>query len=130
MCLCGCEKGGQTLFERIHNHTHRHTHMTYQTGNNDGHNHSVQAVIDPRESLRIVCEEIEEDQRLVGEELLKMKGHITQLTKYLVDQDVKGELIKKYVDEETVNLLTEARDEIKKLRSQAGFLSEDDMKLK
>ncbi len=64
------------------------------------------------------------------EELLMMKGHITQLTKYIVDKDVDDEFLRKHVNEEAVLLLAEARDEIKKLRSQAGFLSDDDMQLK
>ena len=120
----------QNLFQKVQERVNNgHRHMTYQTGNNDGHNHSVQAVqavTDPQESLLILCE-------LVEEELSNMKGHITQLTKYLLDQDGlvdKKVIFKELVNDETKNLLIEARDEIIKLRSQADFLSEDDMKLK
>jgi hypothetical protein len=120
MCLCGCEKK-QTLFERIQNHNNRHVHYL-TTGNNDGHNHSVQAVAeDTNEKFEALCEVMEE-------ELLMMKGHIKQLTKYLIDPSSTS--LKSYVNDEAVLLLREAKDEIIKLRAESGFLSEDDMQLK
>jgi hypothetical protein len=134
MCLCGCEKG-QTLFERIQSRL-QHVHhsgwsMSGHTHSPPDHNHSI-AVPDIEGTLKNLCDEIENEQKLVEEELLKMKGHIRRLVNYLMDQDgiVGREKFRELINDEARNLLLEAKDEIIKLRAQAGFLSEDDMKLK
>jgi hypothetical protein len=120
MCLlCGCEKLFNKVQQRV---VGGHRHMVMTTGNHDDHNHSYQSVAeDTNEKFEALCEVMEE-------ELLMMKGHIKQLTKYLIDPSSTS--LKSYVNDEAVLLLREAKDEIIKLRAESGFLSEDDMQLK
>jgi hypothetical protein len=112
--------------------------MSGHTHSPPDNNHSI-AVPDIEGTLKNLCDEIENEQKLVEEELLKMKGHIRRmkghirrLVNYLMDQDgiVGREKFRELINDEARNLLLEAKDEIIKLRAQAGFLSEDDMKLK
>jgi len=131
MCLCGCEKG-QTLFEKIQSHVHVHSSGWSISGHTHGHNHSVEASFDPQGAIEALCREVEDEHILIKEELLKMKGHMRQLVNYLMKDGLIGKQanLKEFINEEAKDLLVEARDEIKKLRAEAGFLSESDMKLK
>ena len=95
-----------------------HVHQFTMDGRSvHGMTSASQAVPDIDSVMESVCEVMEE-------ELLKMRGHIVKLQKYIIERDGIDAFDSLYPNDD------EGKEEIRRVRLKSqGFLSEDDMKI-